>query len=644
MGHRALSLGGLLVAAVLLVALNMVAGRMLSASRVDLTENKLFTLSAGTRQVLAELDEPITLRFYLSRGLVTRLPGVSSYAARVQELLEAYQREAGGNVTLVTVDPEPFSDEEDRAVAYGLRGVPVDEEDATLYFGLVASGSTDQEQVIPFFSTSREQFLEYDVTRLVYTVANPKQPTVGLLSTLPINGGGPMAMLQGRGQPPWIVVEQVRELFELLPLEPGIREVPEEVDVLMLVHPKGLPDETRYAIDQFVMRGGRALVFVDPNAETDPGTSPGMPGMMMPGADRSSNPKALLASWGVEMPEDEVVGDLSAAIRVRAQAQGRLVTIDYPLWMTLGGDALAVDDLVTSNLGSVTLASPGHLLPLEDSGLEVRPLIRASDSAALFPRATVQNLSDPQAVLRDYQPAGERFVLAVRVTGAARSAFPDGPPAPKTDGAEAPPAAEAERPAHIAESRGDINVVVVADADMLADQFWVQVQDLLGSRIAIPTSGNGPMVVNALDNLTGSSALIDIRSRGGFVRPFTVVNDLRREAELKFREQEQRLINRLEETERQLGELESTRQGDDVPVLTEEQRNALIDFRKERLQIRKDLREVRRSLRASIERLEARMKFANVALVPILIGIGGLVVGLARMRRRRRSLLAAGTA
>ena len=639
MGNRTLSVGGLVVAAVLFVAINIVAGQSLSSSRVDLTENKLFTLSDGTREILSGLDEPITLRFYLSRGLVTRLPGISGYASRVQELLEAYAREAGGTVTLVEVDPEPFSEEEDRAVAYGLRGVPIDEEDATLYFGLVASGSTDQEQVIPFFSTSREQFLEYDVTRLIYSVAHPKQPVVGLLSSLPINGGGPMAMLQGRGQPPWIVVEQIKELFEVLPLEPGILEVPQEVDVLMLVHPKALPDATRYAIDQFVMRGGRALVFVDPNAETDPGTATAMMGMMAPGADRSSNPKALLASWGLAMPEDEVVGDLSAAMRVRAQAEGRLVTIDYPMWMTLSDDALASSDLVTANLGAVTLASPGHLVPVEAPGLAVTPLIRTSDGAAVFPRATVANLSDPQAVLRDYQAAGERFVLAARVTGKAKSAFPDGPPAPeKKDGEDPAPAPPGP---HLAESAGDINVVVVADADMLADQFWVQVQDLMGSRIAIPTSGNGPMVINALDNLTGSSALIDIRSRGGFVRPFTVVNDLRREAELRFREQEQRLISRLEETERQLGQLESSRQGEEAAVLTDEQRQALIDFRKERLQIRKDLREVRRSLRANIESLESRLRFANVAAVPILIGVGGLLVALARMRRRRRSLLAA---
>lgn len=643
MGNRMLSLGGLVIAAVLLLAVNVLSGQMFKSARLDLTEGQLFTLSPGTRDMLSSLDEPVTLRFYLSRGLVTRLPGINSYANRVRELLEAYARESGGTITLINVDPEPFSEEEDRAVAYGLRGVPLDDEDATLYFGLVASGSTDQEQAIPFFSSSRERFLEYDLTRLIYTIVNPEQPVVGLLSSLPINGPGPMAMMQGGGAPPWMVVEQMGQLFRIVPLEAGITSVPEEVDVLMLVHPKQLPDATRYAIDQFVMRGGHALVFVDPNSETDPGPSAASMAMRQP-PQRWSNPEQLLASWGLKMPQDEVVGDASVAMRVRAQIQGRLATIDYPLWMNLGEESLVKEDIVTANLGSVVIASPGHLETLPDTDLTITALIRSSEQAALFTKAQVQNYAEPDALLRDYKPAGRRFVLAARVTGEAASAFPDGPP--KAQGeekqGEGKPAAEAApASAHLARSNGPINVVVVADADLLADQFWVQVQDLMGSRIAVPTAGNGPMVINALDHLTGSSALIGIRSRGGFLKPFTVVEDLRKSAELRFREKEQQLSTRLEETDRRLRELESRKQGEDAPVLSDEQRQELIDFRRERLEIRKELREVRRSLRQSIETLEARTKFINIVAVPILIAIVGVLVAMARMRRRRQSLVAA---
>ena len=643
MGSRIFSVGGLVIAAVLLLAVNVLAGQMFKSARLDLTQGQLFTLSDGTREMLGTLDEPVTLRFYLSRSLVTRLPGINSYANRVQELLEAYERESNGRITLINVDPQPFSEEEDRAVAYGLRGVPLDEADAMLYFGLVASGSTDQEQVIPFLSSSRERFLEYDLTRLIYSIVNPKQPSIGLLSTLPIAGPGQMAMMQGRGEPPWMIHEQIGQLFRVVQLERTITSVPEDIDVLMLVHPKQLPDAALYAIDQFVMRGGRALVFVDPNSETDPGPDPAMMAMMM-APTRASNPKALLASWGLKMADDEIVGDVSVAMRVRAQVQGRLATLDYPLWMTLGEESLSKDDIITANLGSVVLASPGHLEAIPDSALSVTPLLVSSEQAALFTLAQAQNYAEPDALLREYQPAGRRFVYAVRVTGEAGSAFPDGPPKPKAEGGEAAskPADEAQAAsAHLARSQQPINVVVVADADLLADQFWVQVQDLLGSRIAVPTSGNGPMVINALDHLTGSSALIGIRSRGSFIRPFTVVDDLRKSAELRFREKEQQLSTRLQETDTRLRELESSKQGEDAPVLSEEQRQELIDFRRERLEIRKELREVRRSLRESIEALEARTKFTNIIAVPILIAVAGMLVALARLRRRRQSLVAA---
>ena len=651
MGNRMLSVGGLIIAVVLFLAINIVSDQTLRASRLDLTQAQLFTLSAGTREILSSLGEPVTLRFYLSRNLATRLPGMSTYASRVRELLEAYQRESGGNIILVNVDPEPFSDEEDRAVGYGLRGIPLDQEAATLYFGLVASGSTVQEQAIPFFSPSRERFLEYDVTRLVYSIVHPKKPVVGLLSTLPITGPSQMERMRGGGAPPWMISEQIDQTFDVLPLDVGMTSIPETVDVLLLVHPKQLPDPMRYAIDQFVMRGGRALVFVDPNAETDPGMSPDMMMRgMMPGPPvRASNPKDLLKSWGMSMADDEVVGDLSVAVRVRAEQQGRLVTIDYPMWMNLGEEAFSSEDIVTANLGAVTIASPGHLQPIDNSGLVFTPLIRSSENAALFPVAKVQNFADPQGLLKGYKAAGQRFILAARVTGPAKSAFPDGAPPAKSkavtgkEGKEGEDAAnKAPVPApHLAQSKGNINVVVVADVDMLADQFWVQVQDVMGSRIAVPTAANGPMVLNALDNLTGSSSLIDIRSRGSYLKPFTVVEDLRRAAEVKFREKEQQLITRLEQAEKSLRELETEKQGAQAPVLSVEQRQELIDFRKERLLIRKELREVRRSLRSDIERLESKVKFVNVVMMPMLIALIGIIVAMTRLSRRRRSLLAA---
>ena len=651
MNGKVLSIGGLLIAVVALLAVNIVGPKMLKSSRIDLTEGQLFTLSDGTREILSELDEPITLRFYLSRRQVTALPGIKSYADRVEELLEQYRREAGQRITLIKLDPEPFSDEEDRAVAYGLRGVPLDEGDNTLYFGLVGTGSTGQEQVIPFFTVNRERFLEYDVSRLVYSLAHPKPPVVGLLSTLSINGPTPQAMMQGMNTPPWMVMEQVNQLFSVLPVETTAEEIPEEVDVLLVVHPKSLSDKTLYAIDQFVMGGGRVLMFVDPLAEVDQVAGQRMMGMMMPG--KTSNPEKLLASWGVKLITETVVGDLANAVRVQTQRGGRMITIDYPVWMSVAGPALNATDLVTANLENLALGTPGELTPIPGATTSFTPLVQSSDQAMAIVTAKVDQAPDPEAIMREYKPGGKSMVLAARITGAVNSAFPNGPPKDKEqhgEGAtnESVPDTSKETdssadnaPAHRAQSDGDINVVLVADADMLHDRFWVRVQDLMGSRIAVPTAGNGSFVINALDHLTGSSSLIAVRSKGSFVRPFERIDTLRRDAELKFREKESQLIAQLDETENRLRALESEKQGDDKVVFNEAQRQELIKFRKERLQIRKELRDVRLSLRRNIESLYSKLRFTNIALVPILIAVGGLVVAFVRMQRRRRSIRAA---
>ncbi len=642
MKKRILGVGGLIVAVVALLAVNIVGPKMLKSTRLDLTEGQLFTLSEGTREVLQSLDEPVTLRFYLSKRLATGLPGIKSYADRVEDLLEQYRREAEGKITLLKIDPEPFSDEEDRAVAYGMRGVPLDENENTLYFGLVGTGSTGQEQAIPFFSVNREKFLEYDVSRLIYSLANPELPTVGLLSGLPINGPGPQAMMQGINTPPWMVVEQMKQVFQVLPLDLQEREIPEQVSVLLVVHPRGFSKHLIYAIDQFVMRGGRVVMFVDPVAEVDQQNVGGMMGMMQQ-LSKTSNPKELLQSWGVRMVEDKVVGDLANAIRVQTQRNQRLITVDYPLWINLTAEQFSASDIVTANLDNIAFGSAGALESIDGSTTSAVPLIQTSDQAMLIDASVATGAADPEGLLRSYKPGGTPQVLAMRITGKASSAFPDGPPPEREEEGEAAQAQPATQPSkeHLAESNEDINVVVVSDVDMLHDRFWVRVQDLLGSRIAVPTAANGPFLMNALDNLTGSSSLIAVRSRGSFIRPFTRVNALRQDAELKFREKEAELIERLDETEQRLQSMESEKQGSDTVVLNEAQARELIKFRRERLEIRKELREVRRSLRRNIEELYSKVRFANIGLVPILIAVGGLLVALVRYQRRRSSIRAA---
>jgi len=419
----------------------------------------------------------------------------------------------------------------------------------------------------------------------------------------------------------------------------GATSIPEEVDVLMLVHPKNLSEPLRYAIDQFVLRGGRMLAFVDPNSEAD--QSQVMPGM--PPLPQASHLGGLLEAWGVKLDPTVAVGDLQLALRVRSQQGEREVTADYPPWMNIPSELQSPDDIVTANIGNLTFASPGALVPVEGATTTFAALVRSTESAMLIKNELIGPMADIESLKREYKPAGESFVLAARIQGPAKSAFEAPPPLPAGEDAagdrperDAAGAGEGtpERAPHLAQSTEDINVIVIADTDLLQDEFWVQAQSFLGQRIAVPIAANANLVVNALENLSGSADLISVRSRGRFLRPFTRVNELRQAAELKFREKEVQLLERLQETEQRLEELQKS-EGEAALVLTDAQRQAIESFRLEKVRIRKELREVRRELRKDIESLEGWLKFANIGLVPILIGIGGTVIGAYRIRRRR---------
>ena len=648
MASRLMTTTGVVLALVLLFAVNILASRILGPARIDLTENRLFTLSEGTRAILAGLDEPVTLRFYLSQRELERVPGIGGYADRVRALLNEYKRLSGGKLALHVIDPEPFSEEEDRAVGYGLRGVPLGLDEGIFYFGLAATNSVDDEEVIPFFASEREQFLEYDVTKLVHNLTKPKQKIVGLLSSLPIEGQGPpmQAAMGGMNAQPWMVVEQIRQLFELRSLHPKLEEIPEDVDVLMLVHPQTLPREALYAIDQYVLRGGRVVAFVDPYSETQ---QPGMAaGFMQPVGSRRSEIDELLSAWGVTLGDD-VVADLDLALKVRMEQGGRVLTFDYPVWMNVTPHTFDQDDIVTGNLGNLGFGTPGYLEPAEGATNTFTPLVTTTPRAAQFTTSQVAAVTtDPRDLLDAYTPQDRAYTVVARVSGKVRTAFPDGRPLPaSTDeegnepagedeaGSEAEPKAE-----HISESTEDAQIILVADADMLADRFWVVVEEFLGSRIALPSAANSTLVVNALDNLTGSGDLISVRNRGTFTRPFVRVVALKQQAERVYRAKEQELIAQLEETERRLVELEESNQGNESLIITDAQRDELVQFRQERVRIRKELREVRRQLRADIEALESWLKFANIGLVPILIGLTGLAAGLLQLRRRRTAATA----
>ncbi|BAU76239.1 gliding motility protein GldG [Metapseudomonas furukawaii] len=600
---------GLLLIALAFLAFNLFAGLTLTNARLDLTEQKLYTISDGTKKVLGELDEPINLYFFYSDKTAKDLVVLRNYARRVEEMLKAYERAADGRIRLHIIDPEPFSEDEDKAAEFGLQAVPLQQGGDQVYFGLAGTNGVDDTQIIPFFPLDQEEFLEYEISRLVQGLAKPERPVVGVLSGLQLNGG--FDMMSRQPTPPWMVMEEVRQLFQIESLKADVDQIPDKVSVLLLVHPKNLPQQTLYAIDQFVLRGGKLLAFVDPWSEADSGME--MPGE--PGGDKASDLAPLFKAWGLEMLPGKVLGDGANAMSV-SMGEGR-PPARHAAWLNLPRHSLDQGDVSTAGLENITVATAGILKPLDGARTRFIPLIQSSEYAMPFDAQRFGMLADPEELIRELKPTGERYTLAARISGPAGSAFPDGIEGRK-DGLK---------------SAENINVIAVADTDMLSDRMWVQVQDFFGQRVPQPWADNSGFAINALDNLAGSDALISVRSRGRFSRPFEVVEQLQRDAEVKFREQEQALQQRLADTEQKLASLQQNQDPAKALELTPEQQAALQQFVQEKLRIRKELREVRFQLNASIEDLGRTLKFINIALVPLLLTLGVLVLWLWRRRR-----------
>lgn len=648
--RHTLAWGSIVLALILLLSVNLFASSALRNAKADLTQQRLFTISDGTRGILRSLDEPISVRLYFSKRLAEAAPIYARYFDRVRALLQQYSDISGGRMELAVFDPEPFSDAEDKAVAAGLRGVRLNPEGEAGYFGLIATNATDTDASIPFFTTEREAFLEYDLTKLIYTLANPKKRVVGLMTGLPLDGGmNPMAMMGGgRPNPPQVVMEQIRDFFEVRTVAQDVKEIPTDIDILMVAQPDRLTPEAAYAIDQYVLGGGKVLAFVDPVVETNPRQGP----MAMAPGGPSPEFIRLLKAWGIDFDAGKVAGDIANARRVQFGGGVRPVVTEYVGWLTLDRRSLDEKDVLSGGVERLNLATPGFLAKVEGATTQVTPILSTSPQAMQIGAEKFAMMPDPVGLLRAYKPEGKALVLAARISGPANSAYPDGVPKPVPDKkdeadkskgddkakqdqskpAEAKDAKDTATQAKPHKPSGRINAIVVADADMLADQFWVDVRDFMGQHVAIPNASNAAFVVNALDNLSGSESLIALRGRGAEDRPFKLVNELRRDAERRYREKEQALTAKLKEVQDQLAKLEKAGEGGSV-ILSESDRAAIDKFRADMLATRRELREVKRALRQDIDRLDGWLKFTNIALVPLLIGVGGL--GWAAVRRRR---------
>ena len=622
MDRAAVSVAAIILAIVLFLSVNLFSALTFASQRMDLTEDRLFTLSDSTRAVVTALEEPVTVRLYQSRDLLEAAPQLNVYADRVNELLRAYADMSDGKLNFEVVNALPFSSEEDRAIAFQLEGFQLSATGERGYFGLVATNSTDDVQVISFLAPDREPFLEYDLTRMVNNLANPRKPIVGV-----IDGLGVMERPADR-LPPMALIRQMQQIFQVRGLVYDADEIPPNADVLVVVHPSNLGDRTRYAIDQYVLGGGPAIIFLDPFAESSAKNPQNQIQYLFPQSDMND----LLAAWGVDMVDERIVADRQMAIRVTGFAGPNRVVTDYVPWLQIREDSFNQDDVVTGQLQLMRMSSAGALRPTGLEGISFTPLIQTSTDSMLLDHLVVRRRSDPKDLLAIFEPEGVRFVVAARIAGHVKTAFPDGQPPDPDDFGEAaePDAEDVEEVPQLMESVQPVNLIIVADADMLVDSHTVTAS---GS----PSSSNADFVTNAVENLAGGGALIGLRGRGLSHRPFTTVEKIEYKAQRQYLETEQQLTAELEETQDRIAALQAQAPEGGVQLLTQADQETILEFNRNMLKIRQDLRQVRRDLNEEIDALEGRLEMANISAVPVIVILFGIAVALWRRRVLRRA-------
>jgi ABC-type uncharacterized transport system involved in gliding motility auxiliary subunit len=626
MRRLSFSILGIIAAVAIAIGINMFADARLANVQLDLTQGKIYTLSPGTRQILAGLKEPVTLRLFYSRQLGATVPAYGTYADHVREMLRDYASISHGKVKLEFFDPEPFSDTEDRAMAFGLQPVPLDQGATQVYFGLAGTNLEDDERTISFFQAERERFLEYDLTKLVYELSNPARPVIGVMSSLPLEGGPPNMMMRREGSRPYASAVLLRQTNTVKTVATDAQVIDPDIQVLLVAEAQHLSPATLYAIDQFVMRGGKLMAMVDPWSEAMAAT-PSPTGM--PPADTGSDLKSLFDAWGIEFDPSKVVGDLTGAWRVRGGSD-RMEAVNYVAWFNIRA-GINHDDPATADLQQVTVASSGYLAKAPNAQIDFTPILTSSDRSGLLAVDQVKT-PDPAKVLAGFKPEGGPRVIAARVHGILKSAFSEPPPL-------APDQKRPDNfPAHKAQTDAPANLVVAADSDILADRFWVRTSDFFGQQVATPFSDNGAFVANLIGTLTGSDALIGLRSRGDTNRPFTLVSAMQSDAEAKFRQTQQALQAHLDETEKQLRTLRSGSADNAKPdaVITPEQRAAIDTARQDILQTRQKLRAVQLELNHDISTLANEMRVFTIVLVPALLTVLAIVMGVVQRRRRAR--------
>ncbi|MBO6688458.1 MAG: GldG family protein [Henriciella sp.] len=624
----------LLTASALLIAIfagaNLLAQIWLSSARADFTENQLYTLSDGTRTTLSDLAEPIDLTFVYTRDVGQEFPVVRAYAVRVRELLDAYQTLGGSNVRVREIDPAPFSEAEDEALAAGLVAVDTNGGDP-LYFGLIGRNAVDDERVIPFLAPEQETSLEYDITRMLSRLDRPEPARIGLLSTLP----GMNALTEETG---YAIRREMGKNFLIEPIEENFVELPGEIDILMLVHPPELTEWQLWQIDQFILRTGRALILLDPAAKTAQGTGP----FNMTNRQVRSDLDHFSGAWGIRLGE-AAIADTETALSIEADTgDGRTTILQHPLFLAVPPGLMSPTNIVTADIArSVNLGAPGRLI-LSDTAPGVREILMRTGPAPsdMDPERAAMDLSAGDAIALYQASDIGAAPLAVRLTGALISAFPDGAPSPDLPDdpiyAELARAAAEEAPPHMATSAVDADIIVLADADMLDDGLHLDLQT------GVPFADNAAFILNSLDSLSGRSELMSLRARAPGRRSMETVDRMREEAQARFFAEQARLEARLTQSQQRLEELQSVGaaggffDGDVGSELTEGERIELARLRENIIETRGRLREIERDFRREIDDLEMKLRLFTILGGPLLIGL----IGLGLVFRKRRGATA----
>ncbi len=623
------STAGVIALALILIAANYILTPV--RGRIDLTEGKVFTLSEGTRAILSKLESPVKIRFYYTQGEATPV-ALKTFAQRVEDLLSEFRSASGGKVVVEKYNPLPDSDAEESATLDGIEGQMLNTGEK-FYLGLSIS-QLDDKVAIPVLTPERERLLEYDLTRAVARVSTAKKPVVGVMSAVPVFGRGlsPLAMQEQKGlTEPWVLISELKRDFELKEVSMNAETIDSEIQVLLVVHPRDISETTQYAIDQFIMRGGKLIAFVDPYMYFDQQRDMQNPlGGTQAG---QSSLYALMKGWGFDMDMTKVLADLTYA-----SGEGpRLL----PTLLNLTGGALNADDPVTSQVGSLLYAFGGYFKGKPVEGLNMTVLAKSSPNNMPVDLIIATLTGEPST--RGFEPTNTEQPLAIRLTGKFKSVFPDGKPKDPYAEMKKEKEGEAKKPEapaapHLKEAKEESTVVLVADADMLTDNAAVEIQDVFGQRVIVPRNGNLNFAQSLVEQLASDQNLIGLRSRAAFTRPLTVVRQMEQKAQEAYLGKIKELEDDLQETQKKLEDIQK-RRGDAKDkgpvVLSPEQQVEVDNFRKRAAETRKDLKELRRDLRQDSESLQFWTKVVNIGAMPLLIVLIGAGIALSRRRQVR---------